>query len=986
MDSAHEINSVTSEIYKENVANVSKKKNSNRVNLNLLHQNICGINNKRDQLELYLECLQKISDYVCISEHFLNQNSIEHFKLSNYNVITFYARTKKIRGGTLILGLNNKNYTEIDCRKYARVESFELCGVKDLNSDINIFCCYQNNKNYASFLENLELFLQIYFDKKVVIMGDFNVNLHNDDCKAREFLNLLKCYNFRALIQNTTFIRNNTQSCIDNILTNIHEESVESATVDHNGLADGHAAVIAELMVESIRCDKWKEKVVFVERRKFCNTNNILFRQNITNINWKNLGINGFLRTFTETFKKSFRKTKRKIKSKNFDQITWITKGIRVSSMMKRVLCNIDKTHNDISLINYKKAYISVYRKVLRAARSLAVQVKISKEKYKAKGVWEVVNNEGGKKNITRERKNIVLQSSDGIVTDPLKIAQIFSVQFDHSLLPFPGFGAQALHLLIENSARVQNDMFFRTVSAKEVCDIVRSMETKKSCGYDDMPISVIKDNIDLLDVNLALFFNRCVDECRFPDQLKIARILPVYKKKSKFDPKNYRPISLLPVLSKVFEKLIKTRLLAHLIRNQVLDTRQFGYQRGIGTADAIDALMKDVVINLNKRLKVAGLFLDLSSAFDMVNHKILLDKLEHYGVRNGVLKLLESYLSNRKQFVEVKSVANNGTESTKTSKLVNITRGVPQGSILGPIFFLVFVNDLVNHVVSKVPSAKLVLFADDSNAILSGPDIKELNERANATLKAFDNWFVANDLQLNLQKTNAILFRSTTRNQDYLSLSLNNQKIELVNEVKFLGIHIDSLLNWKAELSTLEGSISSACYALRSLRDLLTLDQLKSVYCALIESRLRYSIKHWGGSYNYNLQKAFIVQKRAIRTIARIPPWESCRDYFKAYKILTVPSLYILVLLVDLVKHRSFFETKDNMRLRLATRRKDLDHIIVPNFNVVKHSPLYKTVVFFNRLPTELKIISSVDVFKDKLRLFLLEKNFYSVDEYFTN
>lgn len=957
------------------------KRNFNYVHMNIFHQNVCGINTKKDQLELYLECLQKSQDYICISEHFLNRDSVAYFRLTNYNIVTFYARNKKIRGGTLILGLNNKQNVEIDCVKFASAESFEICGIKDLNTNVNIFCCYQNGKKYETFLEKLELFLQKYFDKKVVMMGDFNVNLLKDDHKKDEFLSLLKCYNFRALIQTSTYSRNNSQSCIDNILTNIHMDSIENALVDHNGLADGHAAIMASLIVENSRCEKWKEEVVFVERRIYNNKNNQAFRQNFGDIHWKNLGINGYLKNFVDIFKTSFRKRKKKIKLKKVGEVKWITKGIKTSSMMKRVLCNTDSAHNDISIITYKKAYLSIYRKVLRAARNLAVQLKIAREKYKAKGVWKVVNKEGGK-NICGS-KNIRLKTNGKIISDLAGIARIFSEQFDHSLLPSSGNCALALNLLRENTARVQNDIHFEAVTAKEISSIVRNMETKTSCGYDDMPISIIKDNIDLLDHSLALFYNKCIEECIFPDQLKIARILPVHKKKCRLDPKNYRPISLLPILSKIFEKLIKSRLLSHLTRNQVLNTRQFGYQKGIGTADAIDTLMNDIVVNLNKKLKVAGLFLDLSSAFDMVNHEILLCKLEHYGVRDRVLKLLVSYLKNRKQFVEIKSTTNKGTEVTQTSELVNITRGVPQGSILGPIFFIVFVNDLINYVISKVPNAKLVLFADDSNAILSGSNMQELNDRANATLAAFNAWFVINDLRLNLQKTNAILFKSTARNQDSLSLHLNNEIIESLNKIDFIGICIDSLLNWKAELNKVENSISSACYALRSLRDVLTLDQLKSVYFALIESRLRYSIKYWGNSYQYNLTKAFTVQKRAIRTIARIAPWESCRDYFKNYMILTVPSLYILILLVDLIRHRSVFETDYEMSLRQETRRKDLDHVITPCLNIVKHCPRYQAVNFFNRLPTELKVISSVSVFKNKLKLLLLEKNCYSFDDF---
>ncbi|KAJ8715418.1 hypothetical protein PYW07_009900 [Mythimna separata] len=188
----------------------------------------------------------------------------------------------------------------------------------------------------------------------------------------------------------------------------------------------------------------------------------------------------------------------------------------------------------------------------------------------------------------------------------------------------------------------------------QEVYEIVNKMKAKKSCGYDDIPITIIKENIDLLAEPFSHFYNKCFADSIFPDQLKIAKITPVHKKGSKKDPSNYRPISLLPNLSKIFEKLIKNRLFRHFNLNRVINRRQFGYMNNVGTLDAIDTLINDVVTKLNDKKKVAGIYLDLSSAFDLVNHDLLLAKLEHYGVRGSALQLIKSYLHNRKMFVEM--------------------------------------------------------------------------------------------------------------------------------------------------------------------------------------------------------------------------------------------------------------------------------------------------------------------------------------------
>lgn len=197
---------------------------------------------------------------------------------------------------------------------------------------------------------------------------------------------------------------------------------------------------------------------------------------------------------------------------------------------------------------------------------------------------------------------------------------------------------------------------------------------------------------------------------------------------------------------------------------------------------------MDDVVIKLNDRCKVAGIFLDLSSAFDSVDHEILLQKLNHYGIRNEQLKLLANYLKNRKSYVELKYVYGHH-ETVYKSNTVEFNRGVPQGSILGPIFFNAFINDLIRHISGEVPDIKPIIFADDTNAIISAPTLDDLKIKITRTLEAFQNWFSINNLLLNNSKTNVMLFRTTARNKDSLNIRINDQNIVLLMRYSFLGL-----------------------------------------------------------------------------------------------------------------------------------------------------------------------------------------------------
>lgn len=590
-------------------------------------------------------------------------------------------------------------------------------------------------------------------------------------------------------------------------------------------------------------------------------------------------------------------------------------------------------------------------------------------------------------RNISKDtlKSKILLKVENNLVKDPQEIVEVLSKQFNTHNTTNLTNTTESIHILENSTNRVERELRWKYVTELEIKRIVNRMELKNSCGYDDIPIVVIKRNIDILAKPFSQLFNICLTENIFPDQLKIAKIIPIHKKGSKNDPKKYRPISLLPVLSKLLEKLIKARLLEHLKACNILSKRQFGYQQGVGTVEAVDALTCEVVTNLNKRLKVAGVFLDLSSAFDCVDHQILLQKLEHYGVRNEQLNLIKSYLSNRKQYVELKSI-NYGEELTFNSNWVDLKTGVPQGSILGPIFFIVFINDLINYIGSKIPDVTPIIYADDTNAIISASNIDELNDKINLTLQEFSIWFMNNNLIINSDKTNVMLFQSTCGKNEVLNVKLNGQHIETVDEVKFLGVNIDSRLNWKKELVSVTNKISSACYVLRSLRNEATISQLKMIYHSLVESRLRYSIKLWGNSYKYNITKAFVAQKRAIRIIFRISQRESCRDFFIKLGVLTVPCLYLLVLLCDMAKHPETVETDEERLFRLTTRRKDIPSkggAVLPMLQVYMHSAQYQNTRLFNKLPLHLKSVSKYNHFKTNLKKWLLKKCYYSVNEF---
>lgn len=936
----------------------------------VVHQNIQGFSSKEHEIELFL--IKYKIDVLCVTEHFFEKKQII-FKIQNYYIGSAYSRMFLKHGGSIILVKNSLKSKERTDVKELSIEGIIELSCIEIEKYI-IICVYRppnsrnKQRNFTMFESKMDDALSLISKSKktIVIAGDFNVDLLNLNSYNIRLQTLFESYNLKNIFLEPTRVINNSATCIDNIFTNeicLHHQVLNCLKSDHRG----QLAVFPNCIRQT------KREVTFrmTSSNKMDKFNNVL-ADKLTSLDSKQLRADqlytNFFSLVNDEFKVMFPVKNLTLKT-TFTFSQWATTGIYISRDRLFELYDMKSYITNLSFQNYVQKYSKIFKKVCIYAKSLHIAEKINKSDNKIKMTWKIINNETGKHKYND--KNFEIYSSQGLISDSNVVANEFETFFTN--MPFQitnslSSSPKLAECLLKNNVKKNcNEFKFRHVVPQEIVKICKTIKLKGTEDLWGISMKVVSNVIYTIAPTMACIFNKCIDEGIFPDLLKYSKIIPLFKSGDDKDPNNFRPVSILPAFSKIFEKLMLDQMSVFFEKNNIFNINQFGFTRGRSTTDASLSLIKHILEAWEDSHDAIGVFCDLSKAFDCVDHKTLLRKLKYYGIVGNALKIIESYLKGRIQKVHINGMNSEGSR---------LLMGVPQGSVLGPFLFLIYINDLP-FIIPK--HTNMVLFADDTSLIFKVKRNKQCYDDINKTLMELKNWFTVNNLVLNAKKTKCVKFSLHNVCKIQPKISIDKELLEVVDSTVFLGITIDSKLQWGNHIKNLASKLSSAAYAIRRIRRLTNMDTARLVYFAYFHSIMSYGIMVWGRAAD--IETIFILQKRAIRAIYNLRTRDSLKDLFKNINILTAHCQYIYEIIIYVRKNLNLF-FKNSEKHSYSTRNKT--KLAVPKFRLTKTKKTFlgDCIQFYNKIPLRITELPD-NKFKKCVKEKLINKAYYKIRDF---
>lgn len=949
----------------------------------LFHINARSLQKNFDSFSTLLSSLDFNFSVIAVSETWFNTKvNLGLYDIDNYSLVHICRPAGKVGGGVAIYVRNEYQFVfrnDLSCIS----NNYEMLFIEISLNDKSIIvaCIYRPpNTDISDFTSRINDILEILEDEKkeIYLLGDFNIDLLNSGShhKTNEFLNMMYSFHFFPMITKPTRISANRASLIDNIYSNTLEKNSYSGII-YDDLSD-HFPVFG-VVKNRINIKHSISKKKEARKRIITDTNLLSFRKKLKDIDWSNITectnvdecYNSFFEKFYDIYNDCFPLKTIHVNKEDKCKKPWITKGILKSINRKNRLYKASLKNPDTKHKSAYKDYKNKLTNTIRYSKYRYYNELFASIKGDLKKTWCHINSILGKKKHNTMPNNMYLDNLK--FSSQHDIVNQFNSYFINVGQKLSKSVSSPSHSFQEFVSCENTESFFvKPTTIHELLKLSSFIKISKASGPDDISPRVVKDCIHYIADPLCDIFNKSLSTGVVPEKLKTAKIVPLYKKD---DPKyidNYRPVALLSIFSKILERLMYDRLYEFLTKNNILIPEQFGFRKNYSTSLSVICFTDYILQEIDKGNYCCGVFMDLSKAFDTIDHHILLTKLHLYGIRGLPLQWFGSYLSNRRQYVVV-----DGVESTQ----LDVTLGVPQGSVLGPLLFLVYVNDIINC--SKI--LRFSLFADDTVVLYSHENATSLVSTLNKELRMLNEWFKCNKLFLNFKKTKYVLFHSKRKSipQNLTPIQIENTTIDRTESINFLGILIHESLDWKYHIANITAKISRSIGILSKLKSFLPRKILLSIYNALILPHLNYCSEIWGKTYRVHIDKLFILQKRAVRFVTKSDFRSPSLPLFIRNKILPIFELVQLNVLVFMFKYhkgilpsifQNMFRTNSSFHT-YSTRLKDNFRVPSSRLTTRSHSIRFTGAHEWNLTSSDLKSSTTLTRFKTIFKRIAFKK-----------